>query len=66
MTRTSTSTRLSPPSGLVDAEALRSLTLHVYGHAEKLARERGIIVADTKFEFGRDRLTEKSRSPMRC
>jgi phosphoribosylaminoimidazole-succinocarboxamide synthase len=43
--------------GPADAEALRSLTLHVYGHAEKLARERGIIVADTKFEFGRDRQT---------
>jgi phosphoribosylaminoimidazole-succinocarboxamide synthase len=39
--------------GPVDAEALRSLTLHLYGHAEKMARDRGIIVADTKFEFGR-------------
>ncbi|MEJ7707207.1 MAG: phosphoribosylaminoimidazolesuccinocarboxamide synthase [Nocardioidaceae bacterium] len=35
------------------AADLRTLTLAVYGRAEELARERGIIVADTKFEFGR-------------
>jgi phosphoribosylaminoimidazole-succinocarboxamide synthase len=35
------------------AEDLRTLTLAVYGRAEALAHERGIIVADTKFEFGR-------------
>ena len=29
------------------------LTLAVYGKAEAIARERGIILADTKFEFGR-------------
>jgi len=34
------------------AAALRDLTLRVYGHAEGVARERGIILADTKFEFG--------------
>jgi len=34
------------------AEALRDLTLEVYGRAEEIARERGIILADTKFEFG--------------
>jgi len=34
--------------------SLRSLTLAVYERAEQLARERGVIVADTKFEFGRD------------
>jgi phosphoribosylaminoimidazole-succinocarboxamide synthase len=39
--------------GLDDAEALRSLTLQVYSAAEVIARDRGIIVADTKFEFGR-------------
>lgn len=38
-----------------DAEALRDLTLRLYTRAEEIARERGIIVADTKFEFGRDR-----------
>ena len=36
-----------------DAEALRALTLQVYARAEEIARERGIIVADTKVEFGR-------------
>jgi phosphoribosylaminoimidazole-succinocarboxamide synthase len=34
------------------AEALRDLTLQVYGRAEEIAREQGIILADTKFEFG--------------
>ena len=37
-----------------DAAAdLRTLTLAVYGRAEEIARERGIILADTKLEFGR-------------
>jgi phosphoribosylaminoimidazole-succinocarboxamide synthase len=40
--------------GADDAGALRGLTLDVYGRAEAIARERGIILADTKFEFGRD------------
>ena len=35
-----------------NAEALRILTLAVYDRAEQIARERGIILADTKFEFG--------------
>ncbi len=39
--------------GEADAEALRALTLQVYARAEEIARGRGIIVADTKFEFGR-------------
>ncbi|HUP99271.1 MAG TPA: phosphoribosylaminoimidazolesuccinocarboxamide synthase [Aeromicrobium sp.] len=38
--------------GSESAEALRDLTLAVYGRAEEIARERGIILADTKFEFG--------------
>ena len=41
--------------GLVGAETaatLRDLTLAVYTRAEELARERGIILADTKLEFG--------------
>jgi phosphoribosylaminoimidazole-succinocarboxamide synthase len=38
--------------GAETAEALRDLTLKVYGRAEEIARERGIILADTKFEFG--------------
>jgi phosphoribosylaminoimidazole-succinocarboxamide synthase len=39
--------------GLDDAETLRGLTLQVYSRAEGIARDRGIIVADTKLEFGR-------------
>jgi phosphoribosylaminoimidazole-succinocarboxamide synthase len=35
------------------AGELRTLTLTVYERAEEMARERGIILADTKFEFGR-------------
>jgi phosphoribosylaminoimidazole-succinocarboxamide synthase len=35
------------------AAELRDLTLAVYGRAEVLARGRGIILADTKLEFGR-------------
>jgi len=34
------------------AARLRDLTLAVYGRAEGIARERGIILADTKLEFG--------------
>jgi len=34
------------------AAELRDLTLRVYARAEGLARERGIILADTKLEFG--------------
>lgn len=35
-------------------EELRRLSLALYGLAAGHARERGIIMADTKFEFGRD------------
>ncbi len=34
------------------AERLREKTLQVYRYAAALARERGIIIADTKMEFG--------------
>jgi phosphoribosylaminoimidazole-succinocarboxamide synthase len=34
------------------AERLRELTICMYERGAELARERGIIVADTKFEFG--------------
>jgi phosphoribosylaminoimidazole-succinocarboxamide synthase len=34
------------------AERLKELTISVYEHCAALARERGIIIADTKFEFG--------------
>ncbi len=39
--------------GRADAEAVRDLTLAVYSRAEQVARERGVILADTKLEFGR-------------
>ena len=35
------------------AERLRALTLAVYARAERIARDRGIVLADTKLEFGR-------------
>lgn len=35
------------------AEQLRDLTLKIYSAAADYARGRGIIIADTKFEFGR-------------
>jgi len=39
--------------GEEDAVALRDLTLDIYRRAEATARDRGIILADTKLEFGR-------------
>lgn len=36
------------------ATRLRELTLAVYARAESIARERGVILADTKLEFGID------------
>jgi phosphoribosylaminoimidazole-succinocarboxamide synthase len=35
--------------------SLRSISLELYTQARDYARTRGIIIADTKFEFGRDR-----------
>lgn len=34
------------------AEKVRDLSLKIYTHARAYARQRGIIIADTKFEFG--------------
>ena len=39
--------------GAEDAARLRDLTLEVYARAEGIARDRGIVLADTKLEFGR-------------
>ncbi len=36
------------------AEQMRNVSLALYRHAAEFARERGIIIADTKFEFGVD------------
>jgi phosphoribosylaminoimidazole-succinocarboxamide synthase len=38
--------------GAADAAKLRDLTLGIYKRAADYARTRGIIIADTKFEFG--------------
>ena len=43
--------------GLDDATALRDLSLKIFTDASRLAEAKGIILADTKFEFGRDRET---------
>ncbi|AXG79117.1 phosphoribosylaminoimidazolesuccinocarboxamide synthase [Streptomyces paludis] len=40
--------------GVEEAALLRRTTLDVYARARDIARERGIILADTKFEFGFD------------
>ena len=40
--------------GTEDAEQLRDLTVNLYDTASEFANSRGIILADTKFEFGRD------------
>lgn len=37
------------------AEELKADTLKIYTQAATVAKERGIILADTKFEFGRDK-----------
>jgi len=40
--------------GAEDATELRNLTLKLYDTAADFAKSRGIILADTKFEFGRN------------
>ena len=40
--------------GASTAAELRDLTLAIYGRGAALARERGILLADTKLEFGTD------------
>jgi phosphoribosylaminoimidazole-succinocarboxamide synthase len=39
--------------GKDDATALRDLTIAIYERAEQIARQQNVILADTKFEFGR-------------
>jgi len=36
------------------AEKVRDMSIQIYLHGAEYARERGIIIADTKFEFGLD------------
>ena len=40
--------------GEATADDLERLTLAVYARGAEIARERGVIIADTKFEFGRE------------
>ncbi|GAA1998970.1 phosphoribosylaminoimidazolesuccinocarboxamide synthase [Microbacterium ulmi] len=40
--------------GAARAEELRALSLEIYGRAARTAETRGLILADTKFEFGVD------------
>lgn len=40
--------------GRAVSERLRELSLNIYARAEEIARQRGIILADTKLEFGLD------------
>ena len=42
------------PAGLQESERLREISVAIYEHAASHALERGIILADTKFEFGLD------------
>ena len=47
---------VSHMAGIVGADAaitLERLARLIYGHGRDIAAERGIIIADTKFEFGR-------------
>lgn len=46
-------TRLCEILGEKDANTLRDLAVRIYTTARNHAAERGIIIADTKFEFGR-------------
>jgi phosphoribosylaminoimidazole-succinocarboxamide synthase len=44
--------------GASEAQELKELTIALYDTASDFAKERGIILADTKFEFGRNALGE--------
>jgi len=46
--------RMSDLLGAETTANLRAISLAIYNAAETYARERGIIIADTKFEFGLD------------
>lgn len=46
--------RFSSLVGSGTAELLREISLRIYNEANEYAQRHGIIIADTKFEFGRD------------
>jgi phosphoribosylaminoimidazole-succinocarboxamide synthase len=39
--------------GQADADFLRDITLKIYGDGSDYAADRGVLIADTKFEFGK-------------
>ncbi len=47
--------RMSDMLGAETTANLRAISLALYGEADIYARSRGIIIADTKFEFGLDK-----------
>jgi phosphoribosylaminoimidazole-succinocarboxamide synthase len=49
-----TTAEMARALGPAVAKELEELSLAVYATGRETARERGIIIADTKFEFGRD------------
>ena len=50
-----TISRMREVVGREVADQLEGMTRAVYARGEQRTRERGIIIADTKFEFGRDK-----------
>jgi phosphoribosylaminoimidazole-succinocarboxamide synthase len=40
--------------GAKNAELIKNISINLYNYAADYARKKGIIIADTKFEFGRD------------
>ncbi|QMU73301.1 phosphoribosylaminoimidazolesuccinocarboxamide synthase [Streptacidiphilus sp. P02-A3a] len=49
--------------GAETATLLRQTTLAVYGRARDIARDRGLILADTKFEFGFEQGAAEGEQP---
>jgi len=45
--------------GMAYAERVRELSLKIYGIAREYAEQRGIVIADTKFEFALDEATDE-------
>lgn len=50
--------QMSASLGVDRTNQLRETSLRLYNEARDFARSRGIIIADTKFEFGRDKNDE--------
>jgi len=55
-----TTARMASIVGPVAAKELERLTRAVYEFGREIAAERGVIIADTKLEFGRARIDENS------